>query len=61
MANRLATIKQLDVTRSIKGAMAAGFAVGRIELDQLAGKITIYPRGADAGHGIGPDPDEYLK
>lgn len=60
MANRPATIKQVDVTRSVKGAMAAGFAVGRIEVDQLAGKIIIYPKGAEAG-GIGPDPDELLR
>ena len=58
MANRPATIKQVDVTRSIKGALAAGFAVGRIEVDQVSGKITIFPMGAPSG--IGPDPDELL-
>lgn len=61
MANRPAPIKQVDVTRSIKGAMAAGISPGRIEVDQLLGKITIYPMGTDAGHGIGPDPDEFLQ
>ena len=61
MANRPATIKQVDVTRTIKGAQAAGFVVGRIEVDQLAGKIIIYPKGAEMSQGIGPDPDELLR
>lgn len=61
MANRAATLKQVDVTRAIKGALAADIPVGRIEVDQLAGKITIFPLGVGAAHLNGPDPDELLK
>lgn len=44
--NRPATVKQADITRAVKGAVKAGFAVGRIEVDQITGKVTIYPEGA---------------
>lgn len=43
--NRPATVKQIDITRAVKGAVNAGFAVGKIEIDQIAGKVTIYPEG----------------
>lgn len=46
--NRPATIKQADVTRVVKGAVKAGFAIGRIEVDQSTGRVIIYPEGADA-------------
>lgn len=61
MANRPATIKQAEVTRLVKGVMAAGVVVGRIEVDYLAGKTIIYPKGAEPSQGIGPDPDELLR
>ncbi len=43
--NRPATVKQIDITRAVKGAVNAGFAVGKIEIDQITGKVTIYPEG----------------
>ncbi|WP_297778971.1 hypothetical protein [uncultured Roseovarius sp.] len=58
--NRPATVKQIDITRAVKGAVNAGFAVGKIEIDQIRGKVTIYPEGA-AAQAAGPDPDELLR
>lgn len=60
MANRPATVKQADVTRYIKGAMAAGFPVGRV-LVRPDGTVEIIPSGAQPVAGIGPDPDELLR
>ena len=42
MAGRPATVKQIDVTRAVKGAVAAGLVVGRIEVDQRTGKIIVH-------------------
>lgn len=46
MANTRTTVKQIDVTRAVKGAVAAGVAVARIEIDHRSGKIVIHPEGA---------------
>jgi hypothetical protein len=48
MTNRPATFKQVDVTRAVKGAVAAGLSVGRIEIDQRTGKIVIFSAGPGA-------------
>lgn len=53
MANTRATFKQDDVTRAVKGAVAAGLAVARIEVDQRTGKIVIFSEAA-AGSGSNP-------
>jgi len=59
MANTRATFKQADVTRAIKGAVAAGVAVARIEVDQRTGKIVIFSDGARSS---APNPwDEVIK
>lgn len=59
MANVRATVKQIDVTRAVKGAVAAGLAVARIEIDQRAGRIVIYSNGTE---GSAPNPwDEVIK
>ena len=47
MPNTRATVKQIDVTRAIKGAVAAGLAVARIEVDQRTGRIVIHSEGSD--------------
>lgn len=47
--NRPVTIKQVDVTRAVKGAAAAGLVVARIEVDQRTGKVIIFSEGADGG------------
>lgn len=57
--NRPATTKQVDVTRAVKGAVAAGLVVVRIEVDQRTGKIIIFSERAD---GDATNPwDEVLK
>lgn len=40
MANTQAPFKQVDVTRAVKGAVAAGLSVGRVEIDR-SGKIVV--------------------
>jgi hypothetical protein len=44
-----ARFRQVDVTRAMKGAVAAGFKVGRVEIDRN-GKIVILSESA-------PDPE----
>ncbi len=59
MPNTRAPVKQIDVTRAVKGAVAAGLAVARVEVDQRTGKIVIFSDGSD---GSAPNPwDEVLK
>lgn len=45
MANRPAPYTQADVTRAVKGAVAAGVVVGRIEFDLKSGRIAVYSEG----------------
>jgi len=45
MANRAAPFQQIDVTRAVKGAVAAGLSVGRVEMDR-DGRITVIALGA---------------
>lgn len=40
MSNRTAPFKQVDVTRAVKGVVAAGMSVGRVEIDR-SGKIVV--------------------
>jgi len=47
MANRPATITVTEIKRSVQGAIAAGFAVGRIEVDHVAGKVILFPAGVN--------------
>ena len=59
MANTRATVKPIDVTRAVTGAVAAGLEVVRIEVDHRTGKIVIFFDGADS---IAPNPwDKVLK
>ena len=37
--------KQGDVTKAIKGAVNAGFAVARVEIDNKTGKIIVFTGG----------------
>jgi hypothetical protein len=60
MANRPALVKQAEITRYVRGVMAAGVSVGRV-LVRPDGAVEIIPKGAEPTAGIGPDPDEYLK
>ncbi len=59
MANRPATVTVTEIKRTLQGALAAGFAVGRVEVDHVAGKVVIFPLGAASGLN-GPDPDELM-
>lgn len=60
MSARPAAVKQIDVTRAVKGAVAAGLSVARIEIDQHIGKIVIVAEGAGQGSGVN-EWDEVLK
>jgi hypothetical protein len=46
MTNRPATFKQVDVTRAVKGAVAAGLAVGGFKIDPRTGEIVVWFDGA---------------
>ncbi|MGV0820809.1 hypothetical protein [Martelella sp. AMO21009] len=41
MANRAASIKQADLTRYVKGVVAAGVSISRIEIDPRNGHVII--------------------
>ncbi len=59
MPNTRATVKQIEVTRAIKGAVAAGLTVARIEVDRHSGKIVIFSDGVVSSS---PNPwDEVIK
>jgi hypothetical protein len=51
---RARAFKQIDVTRAIKGAAAAGILVERIEIDQLSGKISIFSSSAMKSGPVNP-------
>ena len=59
MGNRAAAFTQSDLTRAVKGCLAAGLDVGaaRIERD---GTITILTKDGSASKVRGPNPDELL-
>ncbi|WP_372615335.1 hypothetical protein [Aquicoccus sp.] len=58
--NRPSTVKQADITRAVKGAVKAGFAVGRIEVDHVKGRVIIHLEGA--GGQVKPNEwDEVLR
>lgn len=60
MPNRPVAVKQIDVTRAVKGAVAAGLIVGRVEVDQRTGKIVIFSDGGQ-GANNGNEWDEILR
>lgn len=56
---RRASFTQADVTRAIKGAVAAGMELARVEIDRHTGQIVIVPDGKDSG--AANEWDEVLK
>lgn len=46
MANRPASVTVTEIKRTVQGALAAGFVVGRIEVDHATGKVVLFPAGA---------------
>lgn len=60
MGNRPASFKQSDVTRIVKGVVAAGIVPGRV-LVRPDGAVEIIPMGSQVLGLVGPDPDELLK
>lgn len=54
MANRHALVTQIEVKRTVSGALAAGLRIGRIEVDHKTGKVTIYPEGLEVSSGANP-------
>jgi hypothetical protein len=41
MARRPSTFRQRDLTAAVRGAIAAGCAVSRVEIDPVTGKIIV--------------------
>lgn len=60
MVNRPAQVSQIEVKRSVSGALAAGLRIGRVEIDHKAGKVTIIAEGSGNRFSF-PDPDELLR
>lgn len=59
MATRASRFTQTDLTRAVKGVVAGGVRVGRIEIDPN-GKIVILPESA-APAGTGSSWDDVLR
>lgn len=55
MGNRPASVTVSEIKRTIAGAVAAGFAVGRIEVDHATGKVILFP----AGEADSAEPNEW--
>ncbi|MCC7483037.1 MAG: hypothetical protein IT541_16075 [Hyphomicrobiales bacterium] len=47
MANRAAAIKETDVKRILKGALSAGFEIGRVEVEVEGGKLVLFVKTAE--------------
>lgn len=56
MANRKATIYRADITRVVKGALAAGMLPGRVEV-KPDGTVVVYAAGEDPALGAANDWD----
>lgn len=41
-------IKQIEINRAVKGAAAAGFEIGRVEVDLATGKISLFAKSDQA-------------
>lgn len=54
MTRRPAQVTQAEISRTLKGAMDAGFAIGRIEVDHRTGKVIVWPAGAQNSSGANP-------
>jgi hypothetical protein len=54
MARAPGTFKQCDITRAVKGAIAAGLDIARIEIDQT-GKIVIQLANSGAKEQAAPN------
>ena len=59
MSNKIARLKQSDLTRYAKGLRAAGYEEFRVEVEPN-GKHTIIAGKVEEGRS-GPNPDELLK
>lgn len=53
MANRPATIRQADIARTVKGVVAAGLSISRVEVE--GGKLVIYTSQTDDEPGSALD------
>lgn len=45
------SVKQVEVTRAVAGAKAAGLEVERVEVDPINGKVVIHAKGAPGASG----------
>lgn len=54
MSNRAAQVTQTEIKRTVKGALEAGVAIGRIEVDHRTGRVIVWPAGAVKVEGANP-------
>jgi hypothetical protein len=54
MANRPAQVTQSEISRTVKGVIDGGFAIGRVEVDHRTGRVIIWPAGAPKDTGANP-------
>jgi hypothetical protein len=59
MANRLALVSETEIKRSVRGALAGGVQIGRVEVDHRTGRVIIIPMGAPGGDD-GANPCDVL-
>ncbi|RFP86586.1 hypothetical protein DZK27_14290 [Rhodobacteraceae bacterium 63075] len=60
MANRPAKVTLTEISRTLRGAVDAGFAVGAYTVNHATGEITVYREGQSPAKASGPDIDQML-
>ncbi len=54
MPSRPAQVTETEVKRAVKGALAGGLRIARVEVDPRTGRIVLIPEGA--GHDASQNP-----
>lgn len=55
MGNRAATVRQVEITRAVKGCKAGGMVPGKVVVAP-DGTVTVYPAGMANDSEVGPNP-----
>jgi hypothetical protein len=54
MADRKVRFRQIDMTRALRAAKAAGIGVERVEIDPASGKIVVIAKGEGSAEPTKP-------